>query len=123
MFSEKKNSSTYIEVGIAYTEHEAKFNMDDWALASGMIEETTKKQMEDYVKDDTIEVTFWYSGREELLARIETGYWSCYVSSEASRIGLELGFWWKALISHYLFMALCFGTEIADGRSSLPDQN
>ncbi|KAJ8068954.1 hypothetical protein OCU04_002635 [Sclerotinia nivalis] len=54
----KKSSSTSIRVAIGYNEYEAQFNMDDWAVASDMIEEWKKKQMEDYVGDDTIEVPF-----------------------------------------------------------------
>ncbi|KAI9641627.1 hypothetical protein NHQ30_009481 [Ciborinia camelliae] len=54
----KKSSSTTINVAIAYNEYEAQFNMDDWAVASDLIEEWKKKQMEDYVEDDTIEVPF-----------------------------------------------------------------
>jgi hypothetical protein len=52
----KKSSSTSIEVDISYNEHEAQFKMDDWAFVSEMMEEFKKKQIEEYVKADTIEV-------------------------------------------------------------------
>ncbi|KAF7865368.1 hypothetical protein EAF04_006345 [Stromatinia cepivora] len=54
----KKSHSTSIHVQISYNEYEAQFNMDDWAVAADLIEEWKKKQMEDYVGDDTIEVPF-----------------------------------------------------------------
>jgi len=54
----KKSSATYLDVAISYNEYEAQFNMDDWAHASGLIEEYKKKQMEDFVNEDTITVPF-----------------------------------------------------------------
>ncbi|TGO63376.1 hypothetical protein BCON_0013g00220 [Botryotinia convoluta] len=52
----KKSSSTTINVPIAYNEYEAEFNMDDWTQASDMIEEWKKRQMEDHVKNNTIDI-------------------------------------------------------------------
>ncbi|QSZ37275.1 hypothetical protein DSL72_009369 [Monilinia vaccinii-corymbosi] len=54
----KKSSSTTINVAISYNEYEAQFNMDDWAVAADAIEAWKKEKMEDYVKDDTIDVPF-----------------------------------------------------------------
>ncbi|TGO84112.1 hypothetical protein BPOR_0547g00010 [Botrytis porri] len=52
----KKSSSSALNVIISYNECEGKFNIKEWTQASGMIEESKKKKMEDYVKEDTIEI-------------------------------------------------------------------
>ncbi|KAF7932929.1 uncharacterized protein EAE97_008696 [Botrytis byssoidea] len=53
----KKSSSTTINVSIVYNEYEAVVNMASWTQVSDMIEEQEKYRMEDYVKNDTIEIS------------------------------------------------------------------
>ncbi|TGO35908.1 hypothetical protein BHYA_0141g00030 [Botrytis hyacinthi] len=52
----KKGSSTTMNVPTAYNEYEAGFNVDDWTQVSDMIEKERKSQMEDFVKNDTVEI-------------------------------------------------------------------
>lgn len=54
----KKSSVTTIDIEISYNEYEAQFNMADWELAAEAIEEQKKKEMEDFVNNDTIDVPF-----------------------------------------------------------------
>ncbi|PQE20005.1 hypothetical protein CJF31_00006542 [Rutstroemia sp. NJR-2017a BVV2] len=54
----QKSSSTHVDVAISYNEYEAQFNMNDWERVSDVIDEYKKKQMGEYVNNDTIEVPF-----------------------------------------------------------------